>query len=152
MVKLDRAQRFRSLLAKFVVVVAAAWIVFAVVCAALGIGVPDIGSNDNLFTVAVQNDTSETVALGQCSADCGSFSYTWTLRPHQSASTGQDPDGVLRPLEVLSSSHVILGCMPFRFSKTAPSGTVVQISQMVPCGNSVGAEASGEGDWPFSQY
>jgi hypothetical protein len=136
---------------KIIMVVIIAWILLAVAESVSGISI-DVGGNDDLFFVSVQNDTSHTVVLGECSGDCGSFDYTWVLKPHQSASTGQDPDGVFRPMEVLSRSKAVLGCMPFQFSKTPPSGTVVQISQMVPCGRSLGAAVSGYHDWPFYQY
>jgi hypothetical protein len=112
----------------------------------------DVGGNDDQFTVAVRNNTSETVTLGACEDTCGSFAGTWVIRTGQSASTGQDPDGVFRPMEVLSSSRVLLGCLPFKFSKTPPSGRFVDVSQMVRCGKSAGAEASGGRDWPFSHY
>jgi hypothetical protein len=126
--------------------------VFLLCTAALGACGVDVGGNDDLFHVAVKNNTSETVILGACKDDCGSFAGTWVIQPGQSASTGQDPDGVFRPMEVLSKSRTLLGCLPFKFSKTPPAGGVVDVSQMVRCGNSAGAEVSGGRDWPSSQY
>jgi hypothetical protein len=57
-------------------IVAVVVVLSAVVLGASGI---DVGANDDLFNVAVQNDTSQTVKLGECSADCGSFDFTWML-------------------------------------------------------------------------
>jgi hypothetical protein len=121
----------------------------------LGASGIDIGSNDDQFYVAVRNDTSQILTLQECntySATCGSSGLAWVLTPHQSATTGQDPDGVFRPMEVLSKSKTVLGCMPFQFSKATAANTAVQITQMVPCGKSLGAWASGGRDWPFSSY
>lgn len=124
-------------------------VLFTLTLGACGV---DVGGNDDLFNVAVKNNTSGTVTLGECGNSCASFADTWVIKPGQSASTGQDPDGVSRPMEVLSISKNVLGCLPFQFSKTPPDGTVVNVSQMVPCGQSVGAQVSGGHDWPFSQY
>jgi hypothetical protein len=85
-----------------------------------------------------------------CNDDCGPFASTDILKSGQSVSVGEDPDGIFRPVEVLSRSKNILGCLPFQFSKAPPANTVVNVSRMVRCGNSVGAKQSGGRDWPFS--
>ncbi len=135
-------------------IVIGAWILLAGLEAAFGFGI-DVGGNDDLFNVAVRNDTSHTLTLAECSttsAVCGSGGTFWVLKPRQEASTGQDPDGVLRPMEVQSRSKAVVGCMPFQFTKTPPTGTAIRITQMVPCGHSLGAAASGGRDWPFPKY
>lgn len=105
-------------------------------------------ANDDQFDVKVTNGTPNTVVLGACNDLCGSFADTWTLRPNMAASIAQDPDGVFRPVEVLSESHELLGCLPFRFSTTPSTDVAVDITQMVPCGSTVGAAAVGRKDWP----
>jgi len=121
----------------------------AVALAACGI---DVGSNDDQFFVSVKNNTSETVTLGECNDACGPITDTWVMRPGGSASTGQDPDGVFRPMEVFSRTKKVIGCMPFKFSKVLPTSRVVDISQMVQCGKSAGEQAAHGRDWPFSYY
>jgi hypothetical protein len=111
-----------------------------------------LGNDDERFNVAIKNDTGQPVLLGWCSAYCGSFADTWDLKPGQAATTGQDPDGVFRPMEVLSTSKKVLGCLPLRFSKTPTPGSVIEVSQMVSCGKSVGAAAVHGRDWPYSNY
>lgn len=109
----------------------------------------DIGGNDNGFSIGVENNTPHTLLLEACSGTCKPFADTWVLTSGQVATTEQDPDGVFRPMEVLSRSNQILGCLPFQFNQTAPSGTLVEISSMIPCGKSLGAAQSGGRDWPL---
>ena len=111
----------------------------------------DVGGNDRAFSVGAKNDLAQTVILGACSGSCGSFLDTWTVTPGQVVSTTQDPDGVSRQIEVLSKSRTVLGCLPFRFSKTPSDGTVVNVRKMVPCGDSAGAKETNGQDWPFPQ-
>jgi hypothetical protein len=146
----DKAQsRFRKVALTAVVGCVLAIVLVALVGVSLGV---DIGGNDELFNVGVRNNSSESVLLEACTAYCRPFGVSWYLRPGQSASTGQDPDGAFRPMELLSQRKILLGCLPFRFSKDPPSGTVIDVSQMVPCGKQVGAAAAGERDWPFLRY
>jgi hypothetical protein len=125
-----------------------------VLCVAGVGGCADVGGDDDGFGVRLANDTSRTVVLGWCTGQirCGSFADTWTLKPGQSASTRQDPDGVFRPMEVLSTTKVVTGCLPLQFSRAVPKGTLIGVSRMVTCGTSLGAAASQGHDWPFAQY
>lgn len=127
-------------------------VAMALACTACGVPVVDVGGNDNTFSVDVRNNTSQPVDLGTCSELCGSFLGKATLEPGRSMPTAQDPDGVFRPIEILSSSGGVLGCLPLRFSKTPPAGLVVSVSQMVPCGKSAGTTLEQGRDWPFVQY
>lgn len=113
----------------------------------------DMGGNDDLFDVGVYNNTSNAVLLVPCNALCGSLSAsdTVTIEPGHTKSTGQDPDGVARPIEILSTSRAVLGCLPMQFSKTPAKGSTVDVSQMVPCGTTGGTQASGGHDWPYPQ-
>jgi hypothetical protein len=113
------------------------------------------GANDNPFNLEVKNNSSETVLVKACngySTACNSAAYTLVLRPRQSAATGQDPDGIFRPMMVTTQSGARLGCLPFQFSQITPPSAVVKISQMVPCGHSLGGAATGGRDWPFHKY
>jgi hypothetical protein len=111
----------------------------------------DVGSNDSAFSVGVKNNLAETVILGACSRSCGPFLDTWTVKPGHVVSTTQDPDGVSRPIEVLSTSRTVLGCLPFRFRKTPSDGISVSVRKMVPCGNSAGTKEAMGRDWPLPQ-
>jgi hypothetical protein len=126
----------------------------SLVCAVLitGCGV-DVGANDDLFYLRLVNNTSSAVIVGFCNnAECQPGRDAETINQGDALSIGQDPDGVSRPMAVLSSSRAVLGCLPFQFSKAAPHGTVVTISQMVPCGLDAGARVAAGRDWPFPAY
>src|SRR5579871_2505984 len=102
----------------FKVVIAAVVLVFS--CAAC------TGSDDGLFQVIVNNNTSAKVRLEECQALCTSYADSWTLEPGKSASVGQDPSG-FQPMQVLTASGAVEGCLPFQFSKTPPKKLVVYV-------------------------
>jgi hypothetical protein len=123
------------------------------VMATLVIAACGIGSNDDLFGVLLINNLGQTVVERACSdASCSSSDDSVTLPPGRTTQDPQDPDGVLRATQVTTLSGQVLGCLPYRFSKTPPKELTVYVSQAVPCGDSGGTEAVNGGDWPSSQY
>jgi hypothetical protein len=126
---------------EWVIAVIVVWLLGAGFIAVTGIS---LGANDDdLFFLKVHNDTSRTVTLGPCVSGCESMSDYVVLIPGQTGSTYQNQDGQSAPWEVTSRSLGVIGCMPFQFRTEAPSGSVVQVSQMVPCGTSAGGSATG---------
>lgn len=122
----------------------------AVLCAFLigGCGI-DIGANDDAFGTRVLNNTASAVVIGDCTKIyCTSVGTPETIKPGKSVSVIQDPDGVRRPMGVLSTSKQILGCLPFQFRKVPPHTVVTTISQMVPCTANDGPGSSAGQDWP----
>jgi hypothetical protein len=111
--------------------------------------------DNNLFSVKVENDLSETVVVGACNGyapSCSSVAYSLTLSPGVSSSTSQEPDGTFRPMKVSTKSGRTLGCLPFRFDNVTPPTFVVRVSQMVPCGQSLGRKTTEGHDWPDAKY
>lgn len=127
-----------------------------VVLGALGLFLGACGANPgNPINLNVRNNTSEAVVLRACDGNgpsCDSVAYTATVSPGTSTSTAQFPDRTVRPMMVTTRSGRTLGCLPIQLSKVPPTAATVQVSQMIPCGRSLGAKATGGGDWPFSQY
>jgi hypothetical protein len=120
---------------------------------ALGACGVDVGGNDDLFNVVIKNNTSQTIVAKLCSNDsCSTVTSNGVLKPGQTLTNGEDPDGIVRSDQISSLSDKVLGCLPLQFSKTPPSTLLVDISQMVPCGDSGGSSAAGGHDWPFSRY
>lgn len=107
-------------------------------------------ANDNMFNLAITNDTSQAVRVGDCEGSCQAFAYTLDLKPGQTANGGFNPNGYFTPMKVLSGSRRTLGCLPFKFSKTPPANANVDVSQKVPCGDSLGAKSVHGRDWPYS--
>jgi hypothetical protein len=103
----------------------------------------------------VRNNTGTTVTVRACNGyapSCSSTAYTVQLRPGQTSTTAQEPDGTFRPMMVASSQGSVLGCLPFQFSVVPPANDVVKVSEMVPCGDSLGKGHSGGHDWPYRNY
>jgi hypothetical protein len=107
------------------------------------------GSYGGPFNFSVVNNLNETVVLRDCvNSTCTSANEPWTIK---AGKVGEDlgvPDGVLRAERVSSPSGTVLGCVPFRFTKTPPSHFQVKLSEMVPCGDSAGSHVVGGHDWP----
>jgi hypothetical protein len=134
----------------------AGFFICSIALTACGAGTGGLGGfEDDPFNLKVENDTVQTVLIGACNGynpSCSSLAYSLKLNPGGSSSTEQDPDGIFRPMKVTSESGATLGCLPFRFDRVTPTIAIVEINQMVPCGNSLGERTSGGRDWPFSRY
>jgi hypothetical protein len=105
--------------------------------------------------LAVRNNSDATVILRACNGDspsCSSTAYTVQLRPGQTSTTAQEPDGTFRPMMVTSSQGHVLGCLPFQLSRSTPQSDVVKVAEMVPCGDSLGKAHTGGNDWPYRNY
>jgi hypothetical protein len=126
-------------------------ILFALFSACLlgACGVPVIGGNDNSFEITVLNNTPYVVVDQSCvNWSCSSHFNSVVLRPATSISDVEDPDGVVRPDRIVSTSGKVLGCLPFRFRSTPRTSRAVDVSEMVPCGSSGGAGPLHGRDWP----
>jgi hypothetical protein len=110
------------------------------------------GADDSTFTVKIRNDTSQLVIDRQCNITCDQFLTKIQLKPGQSATDVESPDGVSSPDKLYSSSGVVIGCLPIRFSKTPPRSVTITVSQSVTCGHSSGSESAGGHDWPLREY
>jgi hypothetical protein len=110
------------------------------------------GAEDAGFSLKLVNNSSTTVVVKPCVDACTSYVASIMLNPGQGLETAQDPDGILRPIQVDSVSGVRLGCLPFRFSRIPPKNVDVYVSQIVPCGESGGSKSVHEGDWPYLKY
>ncbi len=112
-------------------------------------GVPDIGSNDDLFNVTVLNNTKQTVVDQSCSnSSCSSHNEDVALKPGKTLNDGEDPDGVVRSDRIVSTSGSVLGCLPFRFHSAPRITLVVNVSEMVPCGSTGGVSFTLGKNWP----
>jgi hypothetical protein len=109
-------------------------------------------ANDDGFEVTLKNNTSQSVVDHGCDdSSCHTVEAGVVLKPGQTFQDFSDPDGIIRSELIRSSSGVLLGCLPFPFSKTPTTKATAYISEMVPCGGSGGASQIGTHDWPFRQ-
>lgn len=121
--------------------------------AACAVVLTGCGTTGSPFYLSLHNDTPQEVVVAACEVPCTGYTYTVPLVRRQSGKVAQWPDGGLRPMKVLNKTkRVTLGCLPFRFHRTPPAGTVVDVSRMVPCGDDLGASATGGQDWPYRRY
>ena len=103
----------------------------------------------------VTNNTTRTVIARACYGlypSCRATAYTIQLQPGQSGTTAQQPDGIFRPMMVTSEYGAVLGCLPFQFNAVTPTNADVKITEMVPCGDTLGKAHSGGHDWPYGNY
>jgi hypothetical protein len=111
--------------------------------------VASCGNYGGPFNFDVVNNLTQTVVLRQCAnPTCTESNEPWTIKAGQVGDGFGVPDGILRSMKVFSASKKVLGCLPFRFTGTPPSNIRVDLSEMVPCGDSGGARTAGRHDWP----
>jgi len=112
------------------------------------------GAEDISFNLKLRNNTHETAVVLVCNGrtSCTRIAYKVALKPGAVVLTAQYPDGITRPMRIDSEFGRILGCLPFQFSRVVPSKVVVNVSQMVPCGDSLGTRKTEGRDWPYHSY
>jgi hypothetical protein len=106
------------------------------------------GKDNGPFNFPLKNNLHETVVLQNClNAKCTRVNNPTTFVPGQVAQDVGVPDQILRSVKVFTQSGKALGCLPIQFSTQPPSSFQINLSEMVPCGNSGGSHGK---DWPSS--
>ena len=105
------------------------------------------GAQDMPFSVPLKNNTNHVVTVLVCNDKCQTYDARTHLLPGHTLSTAQYPDGILRPIKIVSPSNAA-GCLPFRFTQSPPSSIVIYVSQAVSC-DELGREKLDSGQsWP----
>jgi hypothetical protein len=100
-------------------------------------GPPGTPWGDNVYGVAITNDSDQAIRARECKATCRRFRDTETIKPGKTVSWGYSyPDRVTSWFLLERSDHSVLGCLSTALAPGSRT-TRVAVSQVIACPEAV---------------